>query len=384
MKITKVEAQCYTVPVKLPLDKPHQERFVLVRVETDEGLTGVGITSGWMRFALKEFVNRQLAPFLVGKNPLETEKIWNTDAYAELGFSRPLMATSEMCRWGFSAVDIALWDIKGKSCNQPIFRLLGGNTNRIIAYVTFGFKMYGREELADAARYFLKMGQSNLKMQVSYTPSGGPMQGEFRMDSLTGDIMAEEEARVRVVREAMGKEGMLMLDANDRLTLIQAREMLERVKDYRITFFEAPLCMNTDMGLMPSLRQSTRIPIGHSGGFPGRRWLYRDLIASGAVDIVQPNVIHVGGYTEALKIAHLAQAYNLPLVTGAGEPHFNMHLIAGVANGWMVECHYGHMLRDELIFVNPPRFDHNWLTLPEKPGTGMELNEAALKEFLEP
>jgi L-rhamnonate dehydratase len=385
MKITKVEATCHNVPVTLPLlNKPHYEAMVFVRVETDEGLTGIGTGWGWMRFPIREFINRQLAPFLVGKNPLDTEKIWNRDAYAELGISRTLLSTSDMIRWGFSAVDIALWDIKGKFCNQPVFRLLGGTANPIPAYVTFGFKMYNREELAEAARHFIKMGQTNLKMQVSYTTSGAPMQGEFRVDHLSEATMAEEEARVRVVREAMGDEGMLMLDANDRMSFIPARELLRRVKDYRIAFFEAPLCMNTDIEQLKVLKRDTSIPIGHSGGLPGRRWLYRDMMVSGALDIVQPNVVHVGGYTEALKIAHMAQAFNLPLVTGAGEPHYNMHLIAAVANGWIVEFHYGHTLRNEVIFVNPPRFDHNWVTLPEKPGLGLEVNEAALKEFQEP
>ncbi len=369
MKITKVEATCHSVPVKLPLDKRVQQAVVVVRVETDEGITGIGMTYGGMRFSTREFINRQLAPFVVGKNPIETEKIWNRDAYDELGISRAILTTSDMVRWGFSAIDIALWDIKGKYFNQPVFRLLGGSSNRILAYVTFGFSMYSREELAEVARQFVQMGQKNLKMQVSYTP---------------GPDMAEEESRVRAVREAMGDEGMLIVDGNDRLNFMQARELAQHIEPYHITFFEAPLCMNTDLRLLPALRQHTSIPIGHSGNLPGRRWLYRDLIVGGAVDIIQPNVFHVGGYTEALKIAHLAQAFNMPVVTGAGQPHYNMHLIAGVANGWMVECHYGHMLHDEVIFVDPPRFDHGWLTLPEKAGLGLEVNEAALKEFQEP
>lgn len=368
MKITKVEATCHEVPVKLPLDKLRREDFVLVRVETDEGVTGVGISEGGMRFSLREFINRQLAPFLVGKNPLETEKIWNKDAYAELGFGYMQFATDGMIRWGFSAADIALWDIKGKYFNQPIFRLLGGSSNRIPAYVTYGFHVYSREELAEVARQFVKMGQKNLKIQVAYTK---------------GPDMDEEEARVRTVREAMGDEGMLLVDGNGRFNLIQAKEMARRIEQYRITWFEGPVALNTDYRLIPSLKQYTSIPIAHAGSMPGRRWLYRDLIVAGAVDVVNPNVLHVGGYTEALKIAHMAQAFSLPVSNAGGHPHFNMHLVAGVANGWMVEFHYGHTLRDETIFVNPPRFDHGWLTLPEKPGLGLDVNEAALKEYQE-
>jgi L-alanine-DL-glutamate epimerase-like enolase superfamily enzyme len=321
-----------------------------------------------MLSATREFISRQVAPFIIGKNPLETERLWNKDAYTELGIANLDMVSSGMVRWGFSAVDIALWDIAGKCFNQPVYRLLGGSTNPIPAYVTFGLSIYSREELAEVARQFVQMGQCNLKMQVGYT---------------SGPDMVEEEARVRAVREAMGNEGMLMVDANDRFNFIQAREFAHRIEKYNITFFEAPLLTGVDFKGLANLRGCTNIPIANSGSLPGRRWLYRELIVNGAVDIVQPNVCQVGGYTEALKIAHLAQAFSLPVSNGAAMPHHMMHFIAGVANGWLVECHYGQMLRDEVIFVDPPSFDHGWLTLPEKPGLGLELNEAALQEFQE-
>jgi L-alanine-DL-glutamate epimerase-like enolase superfamily enzyme len=181
----------------------------------------------------------------------------------------------------------------------------------------------------------------------------------------------------------MGDEGMLMVDGNNRLNFMQARQLCQRIEPYNITWFEGPLLVGTDIKPLVALRKCTTIPIGHSGAIPGRRWLFRDLIVNEAVDIAQPNVVQVGGYTEAEKVAHMAQAFSLPVATGAGMPHPNMHLIAGVANGWIVEFHYGHTLCCEALLVNPPRFDHNWLTVPEKPGLGLELNEVALKEFQE-
>jgi L-alanine-DL-glutamate epimerase-like enolase superfamily enzyme len=369
MKITRVEATYHNVPVKLPLDKSLQMGTVIARVETDEGITGIGIARNRMLIPTREFINRQLAPFLVGKSPLETEKLWNKDAYTELGLANLDMVNSWMVRSGFSSIDIALWDIKGKYFNQPVFRLLGGASNRIPAYVTFGLHIYSREELIEAARHFLEMGQNNLKMQVSYTP---------------GLDMVEEEARVRVVRETMGDDGMLMVDANDRLNFMQARQLAQRIEPYNITWFDAPILTGMDVTALAALRKCTSIPIGHSGSLPARRWFYRELIVNESVDIVQPNVLHVGGYTEALKIAHMAQAFNIPVAGGGGEPHHNMHLIAAVANGWIVEFHYGHTLRNEAIFVDPPSFDQGWVTLPEKPGLGFELNEAACKEFQVP
>jgi L-alanine-DL-glutamate epimerase-like enolase superfamily enzyme len=205
-------------------------------------------------------------------------------------------------------------------------------------------------------------------MQVSYTKDKN---------------MNEEEARVRAMREAMGDDLMLMVDANDRFNFSQAKELSRRIEQYNIGWFESPISMTTHLEQMPALRQSTTIPMGHSGGLPGQRWFYRKLIESGAVDILQPNVLYVGGYTEAIKIVHLAQANNLRVVTGAGHPAHNMHLIAGIANGWMVECHYGHVLRDQIIYHEAPSPEQGWLTLPESPGLGLQVNEQALKKYEE-
>jgi L-alanine-DL-glutamate epimerase-like enolase superfamily enzyme len=244
MKIISVKATCHNVPVTLPLNKPMQQTFVLVRVETDEGFTGVGITDGSMRFSTREFINRQLAPFLEGKNPLETERLWNKEAYTELGIMPSVLATSATVRWGMSAVDIALWDIRGKHFNQPVFRLLGGSSSRVPVYVTFGFPVYSREELAEAARQFVAEGQLHLKMNVGFTP---------------GQDLVEDEARVRAVREAMGDQGMLMVDANDRFNFMEARELARRIEPYNITWFESPMFINrnspdqTDFPEQPTL-----------------------------------------------------------------------------------------------------------------------------------
>ena len=371
MKITKVEATCHVVPVKLILDKVTREPFVFVRVETDEGISGYGITMGNMRFSTRDFINRELAPFLKGKDPLDTERIWNVDAIRELGIQVATMTNSSTVRWGFSAVDIALWDIKGKYLKLPVYRLLGGAQNPVPAYVTFGFRMYNQEELVEVVRLLVQMGQDKLKMNVA-------------LGERPGERLAEDVARVKAVREEMGDTGVLMVDANDMYNLIEAKELARRIEQYNIAWFESPLFTNADFRLMAELRRSTSIPIAPGGNLPGRRWMYREAIVQGAVDLIQPNVIHVGGFTEAQKIAHLAQAFSMPVANGGGQPHHNGHVIAGIANGWMVEFHYGHMLRDEVIFVNPPRFERNWLNFSDTPGLGLEPNEAGLKEYMEP
>ncbi len=144
------------------------------------------------------------------------------------------------------------------------------------------------------ARKLVQMGQKNLKMQVGTTPDLN---------------MAEEEARVRTMREAMGDECMLMVCGSNRLNLLQSRELTQRIEPYHITWFEAPL---TDLRMMPALRQRTSIPICNGGHVPGGHWLYRDLIVSGAIDFVNTSVLQMGGYTEALKIAHWPRPSSCP------------------------------------------------------------------------
>lgn len=142
--------------------------------------------------------------------------------------------------------------------------------------------------------------------------------------------------------------------------------------------FEEPVYGN-DARLLASLRRQTRIPIA-AGQNEGHKWRHRELLVHEAVDILQPNVVWVGGYTEAVKVAAMAQSFNLPVANGGGWPHHNMHLIAGVANGWRVEFHLLMWLTGEMVFRNPPSPVQGMVTLPEQPGLGLEPNDEVLRD----
>ena len=148
MKITNVQATTHRVPVRVPLiNEPIDREVVFVRVETDQGITGYGMTSQILRFSVKEFINRELGPFVKGKNALDTERIWheNYTRFNQRG-------TSGTVQMGIGALDIALWDAKGKFFNQPVWRLLGGYSAKVPAYITFGLPDYDRDQLAEVAR----------------------------------------------------------------------------------------------------------------------------------------------------------------------------------------------------------------------------------------
>jgi L-rhamnonate dehydratase len=361
LKITNVKATLHRVPVSVPLLKePIAASVLFVTVETDIGVTGYGLTRGSQRFAIKEFINREAGPFLKDKNPLETERVWNQ-------LLKQFNARSQTGMWSsaVSAIDIALWDIKGKHYKEPVWRLLGGAKNPVQAYVTFGLRHYDKDQLTEVAKQLVSQGETRLKMVVAVDPENPRLDAE----------------RVKAVRKAVGDEVELMIDANYMFSFNRALELCKLLEPYHITWFEEPVYQN-DALLLADLRRHTSIPIA-AGQNEGHRFRHRELIANHAVDIAQPNVCSVGGYTEAVKVAALAQAFNLPIANGGGWPHHNMHLQAAMINGWRVEFHFEMWGIGDKIYKEPAAPMNGWVTLPETPGLGLEPRWDALNELEE-
>ncbi len=382
MKIARIEAHAYTVPVAIPLTGARLHLpFALVTIETDDGLVGTGLCGGMdhVRDAAA-FVERKVAPMIIGQDPMNTERIWQT-----------LLSRQNYRRFtGFwssavSAVDIALWDIKGKALGQPVARLLGGASEEVPAYITFGVSEYSREELVEVAKSLVADGHTRLKMVVGglkHPSADGdePEPAERSNRFLPRDIR-EDSARVHAVREAIGPDIELMIDANCKFTPAEALRLCDRIKDCDLTWFEEPVLGN-DFRSLAHVRQSTNIPIA-AGQNLGHIWAHRELIVNGAVDVAQPNVVHGGGYTECTKVAALARAYNLPIANGGAWPLHNLHLHAGVPNGGHVEFHWLAWQAGEAIFIDPPQSSGGWVSVPEKAGLGFDPRPAEeLEEFL--
>lgn len=271
-----------------------------------------------------------------------------------------MRAFTGVISFALSAIDIACWDIKGKSSGRTIAQLLGGARDHAPIYVTFGFPVYDRDQLVEAARIQVEKGIGRLKMVVGVHKDG----------------WAEDARRIRAVREAIGPDVELMLDANYKFSPVDARQLCRAVEDCAITWFEEPVYAN-DIFAMADLRRHTNIPIS-AGQMEGHRWRMRDLIHAGAIDILQPNVCYNGGYTETLKVAGMAQAYNIQIANGGGWPLFNLHTMAGLMNGWRVEFHLGMQEVGERLFVDAPKPEGNIVRVGSKPGLGLEPNFEAL------
>ena len=244
------------MPVFVPLLKePITTSIVFVTIETDGGVAGYGLTRGSQRFGIREFINREAAPFLCGKNPLETERVWN-QLYKQFN----PRAQTGMWSSAVSAIDIALWDIKGKHYKEPVWRLLGGAQNPVPAYVTFGLKQYSTDQLVEVAGQLVSQGEKRLKMVVAVDPENPQLDAE----------------RVRAVRQAVSDGVELMIDANYLFSFNRALELCKLVEPYRITWFEEPVYQN-DALLLADLRRHTTIPIA-AGQNEGHRFRHRDLI----------------------------------------------------------------------------------------------------------
>lgn len=359
MRIAALSASVHAFPVRLPFtDRPQKPRtLVLATVETDAGITGHGITGAFLPTAVKAALENEFLPVLRGMDPEATEAI-----HARLGEALNARAATGTFSHALSALDIALWDIRGKVANRSVAALLGGARGACAAYATFGFPAYSEDQLVAAAEAQLAEGFASLKMVVGVAPGG----------------WREDLARIRRVRRAIGPSVALMIDANCRFTPYEARCLATAAAEHDIAWFEEPLTAN-DAPALADLRRTTALPIA-AGQMEGHRYRLRELVTHQAVDVLQPNVAYAGGFTEVQKVAHLAQAFALPLDNGGGWPLHNLHAMAGLANGGMVEFHLDMRQIGEALFEGAPRPVNGQVAMPEGPGLGLVPRQRVLEE----
>ncbi len=372
MKIADLEIlELRNIPVTPPLFRqPVHTSVRLLKIKTDDGLIGISQFGGFMHSATAAFIREDLAPFLKGQDPLENERLmhqmlWKFNTRAHAGV------------WNFavSAVDVALWDLKGKFYHTPVWRLLGGAQRSIPAYITFGLRAYDREELAAAAQHWLANGQTRLKIQVGRSNIRGAMDPAGASGEHREDNPAEDEARIKAVRDAVGDTVELMADANCLMKLDTAVRWCKRFEPYNLIWFEEPIVHN-DPHLLAQLRKQTSIPI--AAGQWENFYKLADLVKQDAVDFLNIHVLSVGGFTMGMKAAGLAHGFNLPVGNG---DHFDFHLQAAVPNGWRAEIHVNNWLTANRVYKDLPKLTDNWITLSEKPGLGLEINDDAVKEY---
>ncbi len=370
-KIVRITATPLNVPLQitvLGLNRRASLSCCLVEVETDDGLTGHGFTAITEEEVVARIVEAVAAPAIIGDDALAHERIWD-----KLYWTLMPRGQTGYAAHALAAIDVALWDLKGKVLGQPVWRLLGGARPRVPLYATFGFGFFDRDELAAAARLWVSQGFRRLKMTVGHEAL------RRRDQRPIADVILEDKARIEAVREAVGPDVGLYIDANCSLDLFHARRLAEMIKPCGITFFEEPLSQN-DARQMAELRRLTGIPLA-CGQNEGLAFRFRDLLLHEAVDVLQPNVVISGGFTQCVKIAGLAAAFNVPIANGGAWSFHNMHLHAGLANGGLVEHHYLAVELCRQIYSGLPEPKNGWLELPDAPGLGFEVDRDAIRDL---
>ena len=354
---------------------------LLIEVETDGGIVGIG-ESGLGGGATAAVIEKDLAPMLLGRDPLLIEGLWQ----------RMFARTRQYGRRGvvmqaLSGIDIALWDIAGKIAKMPVYKLLGACRDRVEAYASGGFYQEGKSisDLAGEAEGYRARGFKGMKMKVGRNPSTQTHLRELIGNAAFCEVEPEEDlARVAAVRNALGPHAKLMVDVNCAWSPAIAIEMGRAMEPYRLYWIEEPVATD-DIDGSARVADALATPIA---GYETEIGLYgfRELITRGAVDIVQPDIAWTGGFSEGRRIAALAQAHHLMVAPhafgGAVLLAASLHFAASIPNGLVLEFDQNpNGLRDELL-KEPIRTDGNgMIRLPERPGLGIELDPAAVERY---
>jgi L-alanine-DL-glutamate epimerase-like enolase superfamily enzyme len=367
MKIAKVECEFLHIPLTIPVrETPFEYGVALVTLTTEDGVRGTGFIRehDFQAQSARQSVLNDIAPLLKqlsGPN-LVPGYFWHEASFA---MPRDYRAHVGVVTRAMSAIDQALWDIYGQETGQPVFRLLGGSQPEIDLYVTYGLNIYTEEEEMEAARRLLAEGFAAFKIQG--------------LDADRGRDFAHDARRVQKLREAVGPDARIILDGRNNYSLYQAIELANAIRPYNVAFFDEPLYGKDPVALQRFKEACPWMMVaGRTRG--GNIYDARDLIASGGVNLMGVNVLDQGGFTQGIKVAHMAQAYQLPVVTGGAWYMQNAHLIAAATNGWMTEYHGLATAATRAIFDGAILHDNGKLRLTDRPGLGLTIKDDAVRD----
>jgi L-rhamnonate dehydratase len=340
--------------------------WLVVEIFTDNGLVGIG-NAALAPQVTKQVIALYLKPLLIGQDPWDLEFLWQHMYRRTMAFGRKGIGMAAI-----SAVDIALWDILGKSARQPVYRLLGGRTKQRIP--VYASRLYSIElgKLAAEAKRYKKEGYRAMKLRFGWGPTDGAEGMQHNIDL------------VRTVRQAVGDGIDVMADAYMGWTLDYAKRMLPLLEPFHLRWLEEPVIPDDIHGLA-ELKSYGRIPIA-GGEHEFTLYGFRDLLEARAVDYIQFDTNRVGGITQARKIAALAESYSVPVIPHAGQMH-NYHVVMASLNSPMAE--YFPIVDVEVgnelfwyIFNGEPKAKDGFVDLDENTaGLGLTINESALSKF---
>ncbi|MBM3225578.1 MAG: mandelate racemase/muconate lactonizing enzyme family protein [Candidatus Tectomicrobia bacterium] len=359
MKVTHAKTRIIKTPadnplvVGIPVGNATRE-FVTLELGTDDGIEGIGLTffGGPLTGALREAVDA-LAALIMGDNPLQVEAI-----AAKLRLAASGAGPGGIFTLAMSAIDIALWDIKGKALGQSVHALLGGYRDRAPTYASGALmRQHPTPYLAEAGPRLVDMGFQQMKTQMGAEP--------------TIDLEVE---RIRVLREGIGENIDLMCDINQLWTVNQAIDIGRKVEPYHLFWLEDVVAHDDYQGLA-RVADALTTPIAAGEYHYGIR-PFRHMLEARSIDIVMIDLLRAGGITQWMKIAGMAEAFNVPVVSHL-IPEIHVHLVAAIPHGLTVE----YMPWTLRLFEETPAIVDGQLVVPNKPGLGLAFDQATFKQY---
>lgn len=356
-----------TRPHWVSLFKVPSANELLVRMRSSDGVEGFGLATSYTDLApILKVVKDGIAEQILGMDPLAPERLYqklfgltSTRLPAERGWTREALIRIS------AAVDLACWDIVGRTAGLPLYRLFGGHRNRVPCYVTCAYYRDGKDnaELRDEIQMLVDQGHRGFKGKVG------------------GLGLAEDISRMEIVRDVIGPDRELMIDVNrawDLKTAVEGARLLEHLNP---AWLEEPVRWTDDRRELRLLSQRTSIPLS-AGESELTSYGCRAMLEEQAIQILQFDCTMFGGFTQGRKLAALCELNHVDVA-----PHHDcfIHapLVAASPAGRIVES-FTDPERDPLqaeLFENPPKIADGWLRLNEEPGLGLTLSEAALAKF---
>ncbi len=363
MKVTGYQTRLLHTPADDPLanslpDTGRQRAFVTLELTTDEGVGGVGLTfvpgltASPVAGALRLSVNA-LAEMTIGEDPMEIEGIAARLREATSGAGPGGLLTMAM-----AAVDMALWDIKGKALNQSVASLLGGYRRSVPTYASGALmRPVNVERLAEIGLMLVEKGFRQMKTQMG-----------------AESLAIREVDRIRILRDAVGDDIDLMCDINQLWSVNRAIDVGRRVEEYHLFWLEDVVAHDDYQG-MARVADALDTPVC-AGEYVYGVNPFRQMIENRSVDIVMIDLLRVGGITPWRKVAAMAEAFNLPVVSHL-VPEVHVQLMAAIPNGLTVE----YMPWSLRLWEETPAFVDGNLELPDKPGLGLAFDQDALRRY---
>ncbi|MCH2083095.1 MAG: mandelate racemase/muconate lactonizing enzyme family protein [Saprospiraceae bacterium] len=346
-----------------------ERKICIVKITADNGLCGWG--EGYGPANIIQAGIHHLKPIIIGKNPIEQETIWFEMYRKTLDFARRGVLTAAL-----SAIDVALWDLKGKFFDLPISVLLGGqNRQKVVPYATglyFSKSHQLAKNLAEEAEHYVDQGFRAIKMKVGL--------------SIKDDIH-----HIKSIRKAIGYDISLMIDANHAYSLREALKLARLAEPYDISWFEEPVSPEF-YNQYRDLRKKTSIPIA-GGECEYLRYGFLQLLKNNCLDILQLDICASGGLTEAKRIASLASTYGVEIVPhtwGTGIAfHAALHFIANLepipgrlcSPDFYIEYDRTENAIRENLTRPCIKMENGYIKVPQGSGLGIEINEDALREY---